>query len=139
MKKMAEKKHDVLGNILQGSFHEESLPIIDELTSMLERYSKPLISREKLSVPHKKITSTGQKKEHKSPVKKRTTHYLTKNVYSELDVANNFLRGLLPPGSKLLSTKSKIVEYAVKMMLEDFDSKGEKSQLAEKLLKDKNK
>ena len=128
-----------MGNILQGSHYESGIPGMDELTSILERFSKPLIAKDVAPSSPKKRPTTSGKKSTKETVKKKSTHYLTSEVYRELDEANNFLKGLLPPGSKLLSTKSKIVDYAVKMVLEDFDSKGEESELVKKLLKEKNK
>ncbi|MCB2182949.1 MAG: hypothetical protein KQH63_13025 [Desulfobulbaceae bacterium] len=135
-----KKNNDVLANILQGSHSEgSSAPGIEELTSVLEKYTKPLIAdnipkKRKKSRPQAETVSPKPKTRKKG--KRKTTHYLTKEVFQELDQANNFLKGLLPTGSKLLSTKSKIVNQAVKMLLEDFESKGEQSELVQKLLKD---
>ncbi|MCJ7603468.1 MAG: hypothetical protein MUO63_18460 [Desulfobulbaceae bacterium] len=132
-----KEKRDVLGNLMQGSQPGGAIPGLDELTMLLERYSRPLIKEEKVPPsPHSPAIQSKRKKE-KSSGKTKSTHYLTREVFKELDVANNFLRGLLPAGSKLLTTKSKIVNYAVKMLLDDFDSKGEESELVKKLLKDK--
>ena len=131
-----KEKRDVLGNLMQGSPPGGAIPGLDELTMLIERYSRPLIKEEKVPpLPHSPALQSKSKKK-KSSVKTKATHYLTREVFKELDVANNFLRGLLPAGSKLLATKSNIVNYAVKMLLEDFDSKGEKSDLVKKLLKD---
>jgi len=132
-----KEKRDVLGNLMQGSHPGGAIPGLDELTMLIERYSRPLIKEEKVPPsPHSPALQSKSKKE-KSSGKTKATHYLTREVFKELDVANNFLRGLLPAGSKLLATKSKIVNYAVKMLLEDFDTKGEESELVKKLLKDK--
>ena len=134
-----KEKRDVLGNLMQGSPPGGAIPGLDELTMLIERYSRPLIKEEKVPpLPHSPAVQSKSKKK-KSSVKTKATHYLTREVFKELDVANNFLRGLLPAGSKLLATKSNIVNYAVKMLLEDFDSKGEKSDLVKKLLKDNPK
>lgn len=131
-----KEKRDVLGNLMQGSPPGGAIPGLDELTMLIERYSRPLIKEEKVPpLPHSPALQSKSKKK-KSSVKTKATHYLTREVFKELDVANIFLRGLLPAGSKLLATKSNIVNYAVKMLLEDFDSKGEKSDLVKKLLKD---
>jgi hypothetical protein len=131
-----KEKRDVLGNLMQGSPPGGAIPGLDELTMLIERYSRPLIKEEKVPpLPHSPALQSKSKKK-KSSVKTKATHYLTSEVFKELDLANIFLRGLLPAGSKLLATKSNIVNYAVKMLLEDFDSKGEKSDLVKKLLKD---
>ncbi len=137
MLKGNNKEYDVLGTILQEPHKHKAIQGIDELTEMIERFSKPLISTEidqkkpKKSFEIKKIKKTLHQR---NPTKKKATHYLTDEVFRELDDANNFLRGLLPPGSKLLTTKSKIVNYAVKMLLNDFESNGENSKLVKKLL-----
>jgi hypothetical protein len=132
-------KSDVLGNLLQGSHPRGAIPGLDELTMLLERYSRPLIKQEKVPPsPHSPALQSKSKK-NKSSGKTKSTHYLTREVFKELDMANNFLRGLLPVGSKLLATKSNIVNYAVKMLLDDFDSKREESELVKKVLKDNPK
>ena len=135
----SNEKRDVLGNLLQDSPAGGAIPGLDELTLLIERYSQPLIKEEQVP-PSPRKPAPSRKKRKKQPSKKRkTTHYLTREVFKDLGEANNFLRGLLPAGSKLLATKSKIVNYAVKMLLDDFESKGEESELVKKLLKDNPK
>jgi len=133
-----KEKRDVLGNLLQDSPPGGAIPGLDELTLLIERYSRPLITQEKVPPSPRKPALQGKKKK-KSSVKTKATHYLTREVFKDLGAANHFLRGLLPTGSKLLATKSNIVNYAVKMLLDDFESKGEKSELVKKLLKDNPK
>jgi len=140
MLKGDNKGHDVLGAILHDPHKQKDIQGIDELTEMIERFSKPLISPDiDQQTPKKpfKIERTQKSFQKSDLIKKKTTHYLTDEVYRELDDANNFLRGLLPPGSKLLTTKSKIVNYAVKIILNDLESKGENSKLVKNILKDK--
>lgn len=136
-------KDDVLGTILGEPQLEETIPGLEELTTLIERYSTPLLSRDPLPPSPRKKTAAGDRngrqETHKGPTKKKTTHYLTKNVYRELDEAKQFLQGLLPPGSKLLASKSKIVNYALQALLEDFEAKGNESELVKKLLKEKGK
>ncbi|MFH1216908.1 MAG: hypothetical protein V1706_10460 [Pseudomonadota bacterium] len=134
-----KKKKDVLGNILQNAHHARGIPGLDELTTLIEHYSRPLIAKGNIppSSLHPSPLKTGSKKRRAG--KRKTTHYLTKEVFVELNQANNFLKGLLPAGSKLMATKSKIVNYAVKMLLDDFESKGEDSELVKNILKDKSK
>ncbi|MBI5558858.1 MAG: hypothetical protein HY885_14625 [Deltaproteobacteria bacterium] len=133
-------KKDVLGNILQGQQHGGSIQGLDELTMMIERYASHYINKENnpSSPPH--TPPLPNKTEGKrSPVKRKSTHYLTKEVFRELNDANLFLRGLLPAGSKLKASKSKIVNYAVKTLLADFDAKGKESELVKNMLKDNPK
>jgi len=131
-----KEKRDVLGNILQGTHHGGTIPGLDELTVMIERYSKPLIAKGKIPPSPHRPAFVSKSMRKRAGMKTKATHYLTKEVFRELDVANNYLRGLLPAGSKLLATKSKIVNYAVKMILDEFDSKGEQSELVKNLLKE---
>lgn len=129
---------DVLGSLFQGSSPVEAIPGLDELTSVIEKYSRPLLNNheEKPSTsPQPVPTSPSKKRRKKGSGKTKTTHYLTKEVFNDLDQANNFLRGLLPTGSKLLATKSNIVNLAVKTLLEDFESNQKESALVKKLLK----
>lgn len=77
-----------------------------------------------------------QKRRRKKGVaKKKTTHYLNRDVYKELDKALDKLRGLLPEDvSKTEVSKSGMVNYALKVMLDEFETKGEKSELVRKLI-----
>ncbi|MEW6520730.1 MAG: hypothetical protein AB1461_15095 [Thermodesulfobacteriota bacterium] len=134
-----KEKRDVLGNILQNAPPGGAIPGLEELTTLIERYSQPLIKPEDIPSSPRRPALPDKKKIKDSGVKTKTTHYLTREVFKDLGAANNFLRGLLPTGSKLLATKSNIVNYAVKMLLEDFESKGEESELVKKLLKDNPK
>ncbi len=140
MLKRDNQQRDILGTILQEPHKQKDLHGIDELTEMIERFSKPLLSEKTKELTAEKMLEFKRLQSNltrKKIIKKKTTHYLTNEVFRELDDANNFLRGLLPPGSKLLTTKSKIVNYAVKMLLDDFESKGDQSKLVKKLFKDK--
>ena len=141
MLKRDNTHHDVLGTILQGTHKQRDIHGIDELTEMIERFSKPLMSKDTNVLSLKKASKfrrLHKASNQKKPIKKKTTHYLTHEVFRELDDANKFLRGLLPTGSKLLTTKSKIVNYAVKILLDDLESKGKKSKLVKNLIKDKS-
>ncbi len=73
----------------------------------------------------------------KKKVKHKTTHYLTEDVFSELGEAKETIKNFLPEGSKSKATKSGIVESAVKVLLEEFELKGEKSYLVQEFLKKK--
>ncbi|MBU4260762.1 MAG: hypothetical protein KKC76_02640 [Proteobacteria bacterium] len=132
-------KRDVLGNLLQDSHPTGAIPGLDELTMLIELYSQPLLKQEKVPPSPRKPVVPSKKKKKQPSVKTKATHYLTREVFKDLGAANHFLRGLLPTGSKLLATKSNIVNYAVKMLLDDFESKGEESELVKKLLKDNSK
>ncbi|MFZ5760109.1 MAG: hypothetical protein ACOY32_10850 [Thermodesulfobacteriota bacterium] len=135
----AKDKKDVLGNLLQGSHPDSDIPGLDELSAMIERYSRPLIAKSDVPPsppPSRPVKESGGKRRGG---KRKTTHYLTKEVFVELNQANDFLKGLLPAGSKLMATKSKIVNYAIKTLLEDFEAKGEDSELVKRILKEDTK
>ncbi len=133
---------DVLGNLFQGRAPVEAIPGLDELTSIIEKYSRPLLSKHQDNPStslQPALANPTKKKRKKSSGKTKTTHYLTKEVFNDLDKANNFLKGLLPTGSKLLATKSNIVNLALKTLLEDFESNKKESELVKKLLKNNMK
>lgn len=131
----AKNKKDVLGNLLQGSHHDSDIPGLDELSAMIERYSRPLIAKSDVPPPSSSSPPAKDSGGKRRGGKRKTTHYLTKEVFVELNQANDFLKGLLPAGSKLMATKSKIVNYAIKTLLEDFEEKGEDSELVKRILK----
>jgi len=69
--------------------------------------------------------------------KKKTTHYLTEEVFDNLGDAKKMIKDFLPKGAKAKATKSSIVESAVRVILDDFERKGEDSYLVQELIKKK--
>lgn len=129
------KNKDILADILNAR-HDGKIRGLDELTALIHAvpetdarsgkgglFSKPTVKRKARS--------------RKKKLKHKTTHYLTEDVFSELGEAKETIKNFLPEGRKSKATKSGIVESAVKVLLEEFELKGEKSYLVQELLKKK--
>jgi hypothetical protein len=75
----------------------------------------------------------------KGPAKKKTTHYLSRETFEELSQAKRAIRKLVPKDIKTGVSKSLIVDSALKLLLDDFEAKGEESVLVRKVLDAKDK
>lgn len=74
----------------------------------------------------------------KSPAgdsKKKSTHYLSEEIFADLDEARDKINKLVHPRLKAHVSKSRIVDQALRMILKDFEEKGEKSPLIKEILK----
>ena len=69
--------------------------------------------------------------------KKKATYYLSKKVLVELCDAKARIRVLVPPGLKTKVSMSRIVEYAVSAILEEFKQIGNTSDLMQQFLTDR--
>jgi len=85
-----------------------------------------------VSVTAQSPTATSQEKGEDS--KKKTTHYLSQKVFDDLGEAKQMISDYLPTGKKLKASKSKIVDTAVKILLEEFETKGKDSTLVKRIL-----
>lgn len=129
------QKHDpdILANILSDTSNGK-IRGLDELNKLIhlmdndESLVKPV-----RQVPRKKKKRTAKRRSGKH----KTTHYLTEEVFDNLGEAKEMIKDLLPEGDKVKATKSIIVESAVKVLLEEFERKGEDSYLVKELLKKK--
>lgn len=119
----AEKEYDLLDEILSGQFVGHD-PKAEKITELLQSFVMPV----KISVPK---AITGQKKIHR----KKTTHYLTAELFEELGLAKEKIRDLCPGLSRSQVSKSKIVSQALRLILEEFCQKGEHSALVQKIIK----
>ena len=109
---------------------------IEELNKLIFVDSTSKVVKTKSPVTKKSIV-TAKKKKRKKIVKRKTTHYLTEEVFDDLGNAKDIIKSYLPKGSKLRASKSRIVESAIKVLLDEFESKGEDSYLVKELLKKK--
>ena len=75
----------------------------------------------------------------KRPRKKKTTHYLSKDTFEELSKAKKAIRRLAPREIKTGVSKSLIVDSALQLLLEDFETNGERSKLVQKVLDSRDK
>lgn len=125
---MSEKKKiDILGDILNDS-PSGTIRGIDELMKLT--HANPDTLQEKTLVASQKI-----KKKYRREKKRKTTHYLTNEVFDNLDEVKEGIRDFLPADSKNKASKSRIVESAITVVLHEFEEKGKESALVRELLK----
>ncbi|HIJ35889.1 MAG TPA: hypothetical protein HPP59_01250 [Deltaproteobacteria bacterium] len=126
MKNEGEKK-DILAEILSGS-EEDVIEGLEELCKIINLdaiFSDGSKSPKKDSIPAKKAT--------RKPTRKQASHYLTEKVLQELGETKSELRELFPSIPKSKVTKSRIVDLALRTILEEYKEKGAESELIRKL------
>jgi uncharacterized membrane protein YheB (UPF0754 family) len=127
----ATNKRDIMDDLLKGTTESGHADIKD---------LHKLIHQERLkSKPGKtKHSATGKAKKKKAGKdnKRKTTHYLSEEIFDDLDEAKEKINALMQKQLKSRVSKSKIVDQALKMILKDFEEKGEKSPLIQEILKD---
>lgn len=128
---------DILGNILDDK-HAGTIRGLNELTA-LTRCSGPRVTGPEQVEPSSPPKTRPKLRRKRLTAKRKSTHYLTAEVFDNLGEAKSLVRDLLPKGSKLKATKSRIVESAVKVLLEEFERNGEESYLVKELLKKSQK
>ncbi len=120
-----DKKKDVLKDVLSrtgsGFFYgEKDLLEIIYQTEKLRK--KPVFEKAIKKRTRKRIKS-----------KKKTTHYLSEEIFDTLADAKEKLRDMLPDEKPSSISKSGIVNFALDMILKEFDAKGDSSLLVKKI------
>ncbi|MDD5757756.1 MAG: hypothetical protein PHI06_01590 [Desulfobulbaceae bacterium] len=124
------KQFDILGDILNDA-HTGAIRGMEELTKLIHASSGELLPKTALKV------SAEKKKKRKASRRHKTTHYLTEEVFGNLGEAKTDVRDFLPEAAKSKATKSRIIESAITVVLQDFEAKGKDSALIQELLKKK--
>ncbi|MHB8988244.1 MAG: hypothetical protein ACYC6S_05615 [Desulfobulbia bacterium] len=127
----AKNKHDIMDALLKGAA-EEAAHETSSLAKLIHR------SGEKASAKHPDGSSPGpdQKKSPGGDSKKKSTHYLSEEIFADLDEARDKINELVHQRLKSRVSKSRIVDQALRMILKEFEEKGEKSPLVKEILKD---
>jgi hypothetical protein len=76
-----------------------------------------------------------KKKKPGDDSKKKSTHYLSGEIFADLDEARNKINELMRPRLKSRVSKSRIVDQALRVILKEFEEKGEKSRLIKEISK----
>ncbi|MGV1100945.1 hypothetical protein ACUUL3_16235 [Thiovibrio sp. JS02] len=124
-------KRDIMDDLLKGSAEDaqDAIPLLENL-----------IHRERQKAEARKREGAGtvsrQTKKRKKTSKKKTTHYISEEICEDLDDAQGKINTLIQRHLKSRVSKSKIVDQALKMILRDFEEKGERSPLIQEILKD---
>ncbi len=128
---MSDKKNDLLGKIL-NDFHEEECAEAKELIDFIESMSK------QLTRPHA-TNSSPQLKDHKDNniyQRLKRTYYFRSDLINLLNLAQERcieIKNIRKDIKSLRITKSKIVNLALELLLDDFVKNGENSFLFKKL------
>ncbi|PLX47452.1 MAG: hypothetical protein C0613_13920 [Desulfobulbaceae bacterium] len=129
-------KTSIMNEIMTGSAHGgDPIPVLDELTQLIRLYS-----------PQDPVAPVPRNTSHASPLlnkllppeynRKKSSFQLSCSVVEDLEKATRAIRQQLPDGAKMQISKSRIVEYALELLLEDFNEYGADSILARKILKE---
>jgi len=127
---MADKKSgkDILQDVLSGD-HDAHMPGLEGLKDLINHHGKT----KPASKPQAKKTPPRQRK----GIKKKSTHYLSEEVFANLEDARDTIENLLPEDVGSYISKSGIVDTALKMILQELADKGEKSVLFKQIIKDR--
>ncbi len=128
MKKF-KNRQDILDDLLSTTTRDVPREI-EKLACFIDRHAEARADQDK-KVSARTSAKTRRKKRN---TKKKTTHYLTVEIFEGLDEAKEKIRDIVPAGIKARISKSQIVNHALKMILCDFETKGESSSLVKFIL-----
>ncbi len=127
-------------DILQDLFSNEeadsdATPAVIELTKLIEKYADTVHAKSG-KAQRKGVGKSGRGS--KRPLSKRkTTHYLSPDTSDALEEAKEEIRSLVSPQLKRLVSKSRIVDMALRHVLDELARQGPKSKLVKHLLRDR--
>ncbi|MBW1954201.1 MAG: hypothetical protein JRI76_06435 [Deltaproteobacteria bacterium] len=122
-----KEKKDILKEVLSG-LSEDPIPGIEELTELIYRAIPEETRASELEKLHTKFFKPKK-------LKKKTTHYLSEDIFETLGETREKLIEMLSEIPTMRISKSRIVNQALEMILKEFHEKGEKSRLVKKILK----
>ena len=128
--------------------HKKNKDLLSELLTL--RTSEGIISKQELNALIKVIGEAShsgpgrnnepEKKRKISPGekgrtgRKRTTHYLSDEIFRDLDSVTREIRSFLPENLQARITRSYVVDKALTLMLKEYKDRGKKSRLARSVL-----
>ena len=130
----AKHKNDIMDDLLKGS-PEDATSEASSLAKLIHRAGETATAKP----PAGSAADPDQKKAPGGDGKKKSTHYLSGEIFDDLDEARDKINELVHPRLKSKISKSRIVDQALRMILKDFEEKGEKSHLIKEMLKDLRK
>lgn len=130
----AKDKHDIMDALLKGS-SEDAADEALALAKLIHRKGEPEDAKQQ-PVAGTLSPEAESKKAPGSESKKKSTHYISEEIFEDLDDARDKINELVHPRLKSRISKSRIVDQALRMILKDFEEKGEKSHLIKEILKD---
>ena len=127
MMKHANQTVDILDRLL-ADVPNETIPGLSELSEFIyqrNRPTSPILREVNNDVPSRPV----------EPAKKKVTYYLSRKVCVELSEAKARIKVQVPPNLKRKVSMSRIVDYAVKAILDEFNQGGAESPLVKGILK----
>lgn len=122
---MPQKNKDLLDEIL-GKAADETIAELDGLEGIIYRaYRKDQPQLEQQLPPQRKSRQP----------KRRTTHYLSEDVYAELGFVKDKIAELFLDDHRHKISRSDVVNQALRIVLEEFDAKGLESPLVGKVIR----
>lgn len=115
---------DVLLEVLLNSEQEHD-PELRELLCFIDKIGT--------SFPPEQRGRAGKKKGRRRVTKKRFSSYLSPKNFEALDQAKEECQRILASGKSLRVSKSKITDFSLEIILQDFHQHGKNSILARKL------
>jgi len=126
------KKRNVLSELLTGS-SSEGIISKKELNALNKLIGDTPQTNSTPNKPSGKTKTIPVRKKGKK-AKRKTTHYLSEEVYESLGSVKNDIRTLLPENLRSKVSRSQIVNQALTLILKEFETKGEKSRLVRNLI-----
>jgi len=126
----AKNKIDVMNELLKG-FAEETTPEALSMAKLIHCLEDAAPAKNTA----KKPPSPPSPKKSREDRKKKSTHYLSKEIFADLDEAQDKINELVRQRTKSRVSKSLIVDQALRMILHEFEEKGEKSRLTKEIIK----
>jgi hypothetical protein len=127
----AKNKSDIMNRLLQGASDEAEQKTLS-LTKLIHRAEKTVSAKKSV----RKSSGRSRKRPSDNISKKKSTHYLSGEIFTDLEEARVKIDEMITPYFKARISKSRIVNQAIRMILKDFEEKGENSHLIKEILKD---
>lgn len=122
----ARKQQDRLGDILNAPMND-AFHGVAELNQLLQSFGRDVTEHRAPVARRDAIGATGRKRS--AVLKKKTTHYLPQEIFTELGEAKDRIKDLVPESLRSLVSKSGIINQALLKVLEEFETNGRNSEL----------
>lgn len=130
------KKRDLLSELLVGASTEGiiSKKELNALNNLIQ--SAPVNNKIVKNISQSDIKKVSAQRKKQKKAHKKTTCYLSEDVLKELDKAQISIQSLLPREFNSRITKSKVVNQALALMLEELKKNGKNSKLLHNILRE---
>lgn len=128
------KRKNLLDKLL-GSPEPFSSPTLDELYRMVHR-SFNVAEQPSVRTSAPTVSAGAVSKGAKPATKRKATLYLSENIFHGLESAKHSIRKMLPSGLHSFISKSSIANVALKLLLKEYEKRGEDSILLKQLVRE---